>query len=163
MLKKNKIAILLILIVIATGFIFSNSTKNSEESHEASGAIVELVEPVLEGVMDTDALSFIVRKCAHIAEFSVLGFLVLSAAVEVKKKLPSCVGYGLFYVLLVAVTDEFIQSFFNRTSSVRDIFIDFLGALLGFALCLSVNYCFEKLRQLLLRKTKKGTDDGYEN
>ena len=47
-------------------------------------------------------------------------------------------GVGLyatafFYVLLVAVLDEHIQSFSDRTSSTGDILLDFIGSLTGFA------------------------------
>jgi VanZ family protein len=41
-------------------------------------------------------------------------------------------GFGFFYVLAVAVTDEHIQSFSGRTSSTADIILDFCGGLIGF-------------------------------
>jgi len=40
----------------------------------------------------------------------------------------------LFGTLLAAVTDEFIQSFTGRGSSVRDVVLDFCGALTGMLL-----------------------------
>ena len=46
------------------------------------------------------------------------------------------VGFSLFGILSVAVVDEFIQSFSDRTSLVADILLDFGGAVTG--LCLSV-------------------------
>ncbi len=147
-MKKNKIVIITVLIVLATAFIFSNSLKNSEESNAASGVILELVKPILELITDSEAqASFIVRKGAHLTEFFLLGFLVLSAVTEIKKKLPEIVGFGFFYVLSVAVTDEFIQSFSDRTSSVRDVLIDFTGAMLGFAAYAFINYCVIKVNK----------------
>lgn len=35
--------------------------------------------------------------------------------------------YPLFFVLLLAVSDEFLQSFVDRRSNVRDIVLDFSG------------------------------------
>ena len=44
----------------------------------------------------------------------------------------------LFFALLCAVADEFLQSFTGRTSSVRDVLIDFGGALCGMLLTMLV-------------------------
>lgn len=163
MLKKNKLTVFLILIIVVTGFIFSNSIKNSEESHASSGVIVQLVEPVFENTMEPDTVSFIVRKCAHIAEFFALGFLVLSATSEMKKKHMQFIGFGFFYVLLVAVTDEYIQSFSDRTSSVSDVLIDFAGAMLGFCGCILLNSLIKAINQRLLNKEKKVENNGRGN
>ena len=99
-------------------------------------------------------VSFIVRKGAHLAEFFLLGFLVMYAVAEVKKKLPSMVGFGYFYVLLVAVTDEFIQSFSDRTSSVKDVLIDFTGAFIGFVAFMFIGYCVSKFNAQIHNKSK---------
>lgn len=147
-MKKNKIVLLIILVGIATGFIFSNSLKNSEESNAASGVIVELVEPILQKITNSDIqVSFIVRKGAHLAEFCLLGFLVLAAVGEIKKRVPDILGFGFFYVLMVAVTDEFIQSFSDRTSSVKDVLIDFTGAMIGFLAYAFISFCIKKIKQ----------------
>lgn len=67
--------IFLILTILTTAFIFSNSLKNGEESNAQSAPIVEAVEEVLdpEDKVPTKTFNYLVRKAAHIAEYTVLG------------------------------------------------------------------------------------------
>ena len=126
MRRENKyIALFLVLMLACTGFIFNNSLKDSEESYESSNKVVEIVEPIIGEVNSEKGLDFWVRKSAHVIEFALLG-LVSAALTLVLQRRFGChlFGYCLFYVILVAVTDEFIQSYMVRTSSVKDIFID---------------------------------------
>ena len=77
------------------------------------------------------------------AEFAVLGLLVACLMFQLEFPMAR-LGYGLFYVLAVAVTDEFIQIFTGRTSSVKDILIDFFGALLG----IGVIYLWRQMKRI---------------
>lgn len=130
-----------VLVILATAFIFSNSLKNGEQSNKDSGVIEEVVEPIIIGIThdpNTD-VNFIVRKGAHLTEFCVLGITVMCTVLAVYTRFgKKIMGYGFFYVLAVAVTDEFIQSFSDRTSSVRDVLIDFTGSMIGFLLVFAV-------------------------
>lgn len=131
MSKKHSRILLLCLILAVTVFIFSNSLKGSAASTRDSNFFIRIIESLF-GETDLD-LHFLVRKAAHLAEFAVLGLLV--ACIMYQLKFPVArFGYGLFYVLAVAVTDEFIQIFTGRTSSVIDILIDFAGAFIGIGL-----------------------------
>ena len=53
---------------------------------------------------------------------------------------------GLFYILAVGVTDEYIQLFSGRTSGVKDVVIDFIGGLFGIALVLSVYLIYKFIK-----------------
>lgn len=141
------LAVLLVLTVIVTGFIFGNSLQNSEESNKASDVIEEVVEPIINEVVGENKIdvNYFVRKGAHLTEFFALGLIVMGAVVTVGWKYA---GYGLFYVLAVAVTDEYIQSFSDRTSSVSDVLIDFTGAMIGFAVCAVVFLLVRKFRKI---------------
>ncbi len=135
-MKKTKVlAILISLTVLMTAFIFSNSMKNSEESNETSDTFLSILTPItefLDGVFGEADWNYIIRKGAHLTEFCILGILVSNTVFRIKIDYGKhLMGYGLFYVLLVAVTDEFIQSFSDRTSSVSDVLIDLTGALTG--------------------------------
>ena len=125
---------LFVLVAIVIGFIFSNSMQNSEESHRASGIIEEIVKPIIYKICGDDSvdINYTVRKGAHLAELWLSGLAGMGVIVTAGLKY---FGYGLFSVLLVAVTDEYIQSFFDRTSSVKDVLIDFTGAMIGFVIC----------------------------
>jgi len=139
-LKINiRLCLLVVLTLLTTAYIFHNSLKDSEASHESSDKIVEVVEPVVKPITEKlpgdKGLSFWVRKAAHFIEFFALGLCAMALGLALRARFgPSFLGYVLFYVLLTAVTDEFIQSFTGRTSSVKDVLIDLGGAVLGIAL-----------------------------
>ncbi|MBE6884109.1 MAG: VanZ family protein [Ruminococcaceae bacterium] len=161
-MKVKKLAVLLVLVVLATGFIFYNSLKNSEESNKASGVVEEIVEPIVEeitGKEDVDVY-YAVRKGAHLTEFFILGVTVLSVVAAVKTQRNNLIGYGLFYVLLVAVTDEYIQSFSDRTSSVTDVFIDLAGALIGFGVCALVMIGYAGVKERSKKRAEKRNEYG---
>ena len=145
-LNCKLLVILFVLVAIVIGFIFSNSMQNSVESHRASGIIEEIVKPIICRICGNDAvdINYIVRKGAHLAEFCLLGLAVMGVIFTVGLKY---FGYGLFSVLLVAVTDEYIQSFFDRTSSVKDVLIDFTGAMMGFVIGAIVFLIVQKIKK----------------
>jgi hypothetical protein len=49
-------------------------------------------------------------------------------------------GYVLFASLLCGVLDEFLQSFTGRGTSVRDVMLDFGGALIGIVCAPAVTF-----------------------
>ena len=121
---------LLCLIFAATAFIFFNSSLNSEASTMVSDGVVGVIAP--EGGVDDLDLIKLVRKAAHLIEFALLGGLVMLFV----QRRPggsrlTLTGFSLFYVLAVAVTDEHIQRFSDRSSSTGDIILDFCGAVAG--------------------------------
>ena len=101
-------------------------------SHDASGNVAVIFT---DKVADKETLELIVRKSAHMIEYAFLGVPVICMSLRIydRYKKP-LLGFSLFYVLAVAVTDEHIQSFSDRTSSTGDIILDFFGAMIGFLL-----------------------------
>ena len=77
----------------------------------------------------------VVRKCAHIIEYAVLALLLwraLRTLPSLRTKPLMVFGTVLLGCALFAATDEFHQTFVkSRTPSVRDVFLDVGGALLG--------------------------------
>jgi len=77
------------------------------------------------------------RKCAHVAEFAVLGVLLWRGIRHAKPdpQRPwrwSQAGLALLAVLLYAATDEIHQTFVpGRTGQVSDVFIDVSGGAIG--------------------------------
>ena len=150
---NRKIIILIVVVILATAFIFSNSLKNSQESHKDSGIIVGLVESIVDAIFlnnDLD-LNYIVRKGAHLFEFFVLGVVVMLLLLQSKNEKINKVILACIYVIAIALIDEFIQSFNDRTSSFIDVLIDTTGGLIGIGLIL-LFYFFKKskmnIRQL---------------
>ena len=124
--------ILIALVICSTAFIFANSSMDNEHSHGTSGAITDIITST-DDTEERNHIEYVIRKLAHVVEFAVLGLSVACLAIfifHVYKQ--STFGYGCFFVLLVAVIDEHIQSFSDRFSSTSDILLDFFGSLLGF-------------------------------
>lgn len=134
MKQKIIFSVLIVLTVLITAFIFSNSCKDQTRTMEESGAVTEILTPVIENVSNFGNQNFenFIRKLAHVCEFSILGGVVyaLFYFLKINYKI-AFFGYALFYLLFVGVIDEYIQSYYGRTSSVNDVLIDFSGGLLG--------------------------------
>ena len=126
--------IYIILFLLLTVFIFSNSFKSGEESNEQSAPLVSFVERIFDPYDDipTEDFNFFVRKAAHIAEFTLIG-LALGGQLCCVNRLTGRwhIAAGLLVGISTAVLDEFIQSFTGRTSSVSDVLIDFIGVVIG--------------------------------
>ena len=66
----------------------------------------------------------VLRKCAHVTEYAILGFLLLRA---IGRELPA-----LLLGVLYAASDEFHQHFVHgRHASPIDVLIDSVGLLIG--------------------------------
>jgi VanZ family protein len=119
---------------------FYNSTVKSEESNAESNAIAGSLQPKVDpnGTIQIKTFREIVRKAAHVLEFAALGvwfsLMALLLSRGVWRPVWEHISAPLFATLMTAVTDEFIQSFTGRTSSLKDVLIDFAGGLVGFFL-----------------------------
>jgi VanZ family protein len=92
-------------------------------------------------------LHIAIRKLAHITEYFISGLLLFRAFKEGsdKKREWRWAISSLFAVAIIAVSDEFHQSFVStRTASLVDVGIDILGGFL--AQCVSV-LMFQRNRQ----------------
>ena len=142
-MKQKTVTILLILTL---AFIWGNSLLSRELSGAISDGIMEVMNAAAEKLglgpdfftfmadVDGDGTeeptSHIVRKMAHVTEFTVLGALVwLKLSGKEKRFLLSvCLGTA------AGAVDETLQIFSHRGSQVKDVLIDGLGVLLGAAL-----------------------------
>ena len=134
------------------GFIWWNSSKNGEESSGISqGVLYEIMQIFARIGISTDITEHIIRKLAHFTEFTALGILLSIDTVLFLKNMKLYVWIPLFIGLLVALIDETIQLFpIGRSSSVKDVWIDFSGVIFGTILLLVLKqiYLF-KLRNTL--------------
>ncbi len=142
----RKIALLMILVLLSTAFVFSNSLKNREESKADSDVIVEVVENVSEKIYPDNQLNwhYIVRKSAHLFEFFVLGVFTMILSLSFKEERWKTVLCGFLYVFFVACTDEIIQRFTDRGSSFTDVMIDLAGASVGICVVLVLNHWIKR-------------------
>ena len=133
MKKKETVrAVLTVLIVLTLIFIFRNSTDSKEESSALSLYVKELVGPILEVFVGKgNVTEHLVRKLAHFTEFS---FLIINE----KQVAPAGISLILLAGLVSALSDETIQLFFDRGSSVMDVWLDFAGYCSAVALILLI-------------------------
>ena len=83
-------------------------------------------------MMAEDVFHRFIRKAAHFTEFCALGICVGGFTCNLGKlKSEKYISLPMLITLGTAVCDEFIQRFTGRTSSVKDVLIDFAGALCG--------------------------------
>lgn len=143
MLDKSRIHIfkfiILILFAIAvTGFILGNSVASVEQSAEISTGIMQIIKDIIDpqGRVDPELFHHIIRKIAHFVEFSVLGFIYMLIKNHIDgKNFGSLTLFPMFATLATAVVDEYIQFFAGRGSAVKDVVLDFAGAMTGIIMC----------------------------
>jgi len=150
--NRLPIAVLCALAAATVALIAAHSLQASSGSWAESNSVAALLEPALRGLYDL-AGGFLaragafadltyeefVRKCAHFAEYAVLGAECAAITVLLARRVVSPYLWAcLFAVLAIAVADEYAQAFVGRTSLVVDVVIDFSGALAGIGIALAV-------------------------
>lgn len=141
MAKKKEIIISWMLLVIWMIFIFIMSSFNGNISSNQSGSIADLIYNLF-NISNTEKVSLIVRKCAHVSEFFILGILVINLVSKYNVKHIYLISF--IVCVLYASSDEFHQLFVpGRSGQVTDIFIDMIGTIFS----LLVMYLFNKFRK----------------
>lgn len=156
MKKIRLISIILIISVLSLStVIFIMSSQTSEKSSDTSGGVCEFLLTVFdsdypdqteaEKLDKVESLQFFVRKAAHFSAYAVLSALTLLAALSfyLKAKLSSVIA--LSYSLIFSITDEIHQSFVpGRSCEIRDVLIDFCGAITGTIIILIIRAIVKK-------------------
>jgi VanZ family protein len=130
-------------VLLWMGLIFFGSTDRGSAGHTMG-----FIEPFLRWLMprlsdaSIDRLHFLIRKCAHITEYAILGGLAMRA---IAAHCKGCfagnrwriAGGALVVAALYAASDEYHQSFVpSRGASVDDVCIDAFGASVGIGIVL---------------------------
>ncbi len=148
---------LLVLLWMCVIYWFSAHT--GEQSGKLSGGLTEWLLSRLVPRWESFSITvreqwlvtgrFLIRKGAHMTEFAVLAVLFFNAWCG--GGVRTCGRAALLTApccLLVALADEFHQAFVPaRGPSIRDVFIDFAGALLGILFVLLVMYLVRGCRK----------------
>jgi len=112
-------------------FFLSSPEGSFDQTSRIVGPLLHLFFPDIS--FETEALIHgFVRKTAHFTEYAVLAFLAVRASTLSSSQLLQKRRYllPLLFVILVALLDEFNQSFeASRTSSVWDIALDITAGL----------------------------------
>ena len=153
--KRNIMALILVLITaFVTGFILFNSFLNFSSSHQLSGAVMKW----LFGAKTNQkgfANDYYLRKAAHIIEYAALGCAAMGLTIFCHRQFnKNIIWFSCTGVALIAIIDEVVQSFSNRTASGLDVLLDLCGVIIGFGLILAVTSILKILKNL--SKNRKG-------
>ena len=140
-MKNKRLVLAWTLLILWMLFIFIMSSFNGIMSSNQSGSIAVLIYNLFD-ISDTEKVSLIVRKCAHVSEFFILGILVINLVSKYNVKYSYLISF--IVCVLYASSDEFHQLFVpGRSGQVTDIFIDMIGVVLGLLLVFLIR-CFRK-------------------
>lgn len=156
-MKNNKARtlriVLCVLDVLMISFIFINSMFSADVSSQQSLGVREFINHIL-SLLNINFVftEHIVRKCAHFAEYFVLGLLLYSTAHAYADKIKHNVMSALLSGMSVAVIDEIIQIFSpGRSCQFLDVVLDFCGitlAVIVMVLIFRLKYKFFKDKEV---------------
>ena len=125
--------ILYIVLCLIVFFIWDNSLQNGGTSDGFSLIFAKWIAPIANKLGfygNIWALNRIIRKLAHLTEFTILGgvlYVVLRRYIEYGTVVKT-IGVGI----VIACLDEFIQLFsLGRSSQLSDVLIDTIGIIIG--------------------------------
>ena len=151
MLKSYRWSIIFALCVILTmGYIFGNSLQPQQDSAGASQSVTDQIKPLMDpdNRISEDVFHGYIRKVAHGAEFWVLGIFLSLFFYQIGTHTHQrYISLPLLLVLCTAVTDEWLQSFNDRSSELRDVLIDFAGGAVGIGVVLLVLWLLTKTKE----------------
>lgn len=144
-------------VCLTVAFIFYNSAQVAEVSGEYSQYFTSLANKFLSYTpLDLILTEHQVRKLAHITEFAALGFFLTFCLRVYTKRLIAFCAWPLLFGLFIAVCDEFLQRFVpGRSSSIKDIFIDFTGVCGGTAIAIAIVFSISFVFWLLWGRKRK--------
>ena len=146
-------------LIYSVVFIFQNSLQIAEQSSLRSEQVQQVVNEVA-GTVGLGPFSLLaVRKMAHFAEFMMMGFWFMLCLRVYTRHFVRHVSWPLFFGLLTAVIDETIQLYVpGRSSSVKDVLLDFSGVLTGLFIALLI-LLFFRLCRLALRGLERENEE----
>ncbi len=152
---KTKRIVFTIITLLWVAVIFSFSLQPAEVSSDISSSFGrKLLELFLPGLFERLELMpqeqlelwhLILRKCAHFAEYLILGVLSSVTLLQMKLRYRGIAGIG--FCIAVAAIDETIQLFVDgRAGRPVDVLLDGAGASVGIVLII---LCVQARRSLL--------------
>ena len=151
--------IFLILAILWMAIIFSFSAKDADESTKESNAVGMFLGSIVYSDFEewteeeqqafAETWDHLVRKCAHMTEYAILGFFLVGAGYVGREKCRRAMGQAFGIAVLYAATDEIHQYFVpGRACMFTDVGIDSVGALLGVLFATVILVSFEHSQSL---------------
>lgn len=154
---KIKSAVFCLLTLLWMTVIFMFSAKNADDSTEQSSFVTNILMNIFSNVYRNsdlsdkmqiiESMSFAIRKAAHFSIYSVLGLLSFLSVYYLTKFSNKTPFISLLICFIYACSDEIHQLFVpGRSGQLRDVFIDFSGALLMTLIILAVRKIYRKIK-----------------
>lgn len=154
---KIKSAVFCFLTLLWMTVIFMFSAKNADDSTEQSSFVTNILMNIFSNVYRNsdlsdkmqiiESMSFAIRKAAHFSIYSVLGLLSFLSVYYLTKFSNKTPFISLLICFIYACSDETHQLFVpGRSGQLRDVFIDFSGALLMTLIILAVRKIYRKIK-----------------
>lgn len=155
MTRKQKIYIGFILLIVA--FIWFNSSMPVRESRAQSGIVAQILNWTVSKLGGAGTLSVhLVRKMAHVVEYSLLGFVCTLYVVIFYTRIRWYHLWNTFScVLTVAVIDESIQILSGRGPLISDVLLDMCSAIIASLIVFAGNWFIGKGRKKRKRTAAK--------
>jgi VanZ family protein len=120
---------LLLIVWIALIFSFSTDSFSSSKTSTIIVPVLKFLFPFL-SAQQLEVGHIVCRKAGHLSEYFVLGVLAWRALRVDSRDVARVWLLSAALVLVVALADEFHQSFVpSRTSSLMDVGYDFIGGI----------------------------------
>lgn len=154
---KIKSAVFCLLTLLWMTVIFMFSAKNADDSTEQSSFVTNILMNIFSNVYRNsdlsdkmqiiESMSFAIRKAAHFSIYSVLGLLSFLSVYYLTKFSNKTPFISMLICFIYACSDEMHQLFVpGRSGQLRDVFIDFSGALLMTLIILAVRKIYRKIK-----------------
>jgi hypothetical protein len=124
-------------VIVWLGIMFFGSTDMMSGEHTSRFLIPFLrwLKPDISWATILE-IHLLVRKAAHVTEYAILTGLIFRALRDLVRRFWWRAALAFLPAFVFAAVDEYHQSFVpSRTSSVRDVLIDYAGAILGIFIC----------------------------
>lgn len=146
---RIKTALFWILTITVMAVIFAFSAQNSENSGNQSSFITDILMKLFSGayrnssydekIKIIESMEFAIRKLAHFSIYSILGMFSYIAVYYSTNFSKKSFAISLLICFIYACTDEIHQLFVSgRSCQLRDVFIDFSGAIFMTAISISI-------------------------
>ena len=126
--------------VFWAALMFFFSLQNAEDSQAVSIGLSGYILKVFPFLAENpEALNGFLRKAAHFCIFAVEGFLITNASMATFAPKTGRT-LSVFICMLLAAANEYSETFaVDRSCEIRDMLIDFGGAVLGILIAVAVN------------------------
>ena len=147
MTRKQIVFIVCILLIVE--LIWINSSLPVQQSRAQSGSVQQVLNWIISRLGSSVTLSVhLVRKFAHIVEYSLLGSVTALFVIIFFTKIRWYHIWNAFsFVLIVAVVDESIQILSGRGPLISDVLIDMGSAIMATMLLFTANWLIRRLRR----------------